>query len=1117
MFFGTGISVSSLLQRNCTMLLSSLRRWMNTRTFSFPRDSQRNTKYDKRRIRLLLEVLEDRWLPSTVMNLNDSGFGSLRQAILDTPAGGTVDFQPGLTGTITLTSDQLVVNNNLTIAGPGASLITVSGGDILRVFSIASNSPATVTISGLTISHGHGTSGGGILNGVGTLTVTDSVVSNNHASSPILTDNSFGGGIENTGTLTIMDSVISNNGVSSPLMGSGLTNGGGIDNTGTLTIMDSVVSNNGVGRAGPRGVSGGGINNTGTLTLINSTVSNNNLQGGFGGAGGGILNVGTLNLINSTVTRNLANAGYRNAGGGIYSSGTLAVLTVTASNFTENSANFVGGGIYITGTGTITDSTIGPNGSNEGAGIFSEGALTIARSSISGNVANSYGGGIYNAGTAHLSITDSSFSDNSTDQEGGGIYNLGTLAVSGSTVSGNSARQSGGGIYNTGHFGEGGLTIVSSSISGNVANNNGGGIYNDSTGHLSITDSSFSDNSTTQSGGGVYNLGTLAVSRGTFSGDSAALEGGSIDSGGTLMIAGSTLSGNSANGGGAIFCEIGATVTISDSTIRDNIASEGGGVFNKGTLTISGCNLFSNSAGTDAGAIRNEGGVVTIDDSTLAGNSSDQGGAIDTIANASLNINGTTFRRNSARIGGAILTSFRTVDNYGTSTFSGNFASQSGGAIYFSSNSALTIAGCTFTANSANENGGAIFGGGTLVIGNSTFAYNSTMGNGGAIRLQFPFAAANIFSTTISANTAQGVGGGIIVNVSPNLFLRNTIIAGNSAPDSPDINGTLTSQGHNLIGDGSGGSGFDPTDLVGTSASPIDPKLGPLVPENGGPTPTMALLPGSPAIDAGDNTNATEFDQRGPGFPRIVHGIIDIGAYEVQVPVVTCSVANSMLWPPNHQLVNVGLIVAATPPTATPQVQVYANDQAVSSDAQNVAPDTLELRADRNGNGDGRVYLIVTTATNSAGSAFNVCSVVVPHSHSPGSISMVRDEALVAENWYRSFQTAPPGFHLIGSEPAGGRGAPSSAPARTSATPGAMFASAQAAPAYSANEASLFGVSQASPSAANLPSIWNGLPWDASTAAIFADDGSMVVRPDAAWRDEVNAAALDLEMHEPWL
>src|SRR6516225_6276070 len=252
MFFGTGISVSSLLQRNCTMLLSSLRRWMNTRTFSFPRDSQRNTKYDKRRIRLLLEVLEDRWLPSTVMNLNDSGFGSLRQAILDTPAGGTVDFQPGLTGTITLTSDQLVVNNNLTIAGPGASLITVSGGDILRVFSIASNSLATVTISGLTISHGHGTSGGGILNGVGTLTVTDSVVSNNHASSPILTDNSFGGGIENTGTLTIMDSVISNNGVSSPL---------------------------------PRGVSGGGINNTGTLTLINSTVSNNNLQGGFGGAG----------------------------------------------------------------------------------------------------------------------------------------------------------------------------------------------------------------------------------------------------------------------------------------------------------------------------------------------------------------------------------------------------------------------------------------------------------------------------------------------------------------------------------------------------------------------------------------------------------------------------------------------------------------------------------------------------------------------------------------------------------------------------------------------------------------------------------------------------------------
>src|SRR5262249_61336241 len=75
-------------------------------------------------------------------------------------------------------------------------------------------------------------------------------------------------------------------------------------------------------------------------------------------------------------------------------------------------------------------------------------------------------------------------------------------------------------------------------------------------------------------------------------------------------------------------------------------------------------------------------------------------------------------------------------------------------------------------------------------------------------------------------------------------------------------NGARNSQGHNLIGDGPGGSGFDPTDQVGTSANPIDPVLGPLQ-GNGGPTQTMALLPGSPALNAGDPALSGTADQRG--------------------------------------------------------------------------------------------------------------------------------------------------------------------------------------------------------------------------------------------------------------
>jgi hypothetical protein len=166
---------------------------------------------------------------------------------------------------------------------------------------------------------------------------------------------------------------------------------------------------------------------------------------------------------------------------------------------------------------------------------------------------------------------------------------------------------------------------------------------------------------------------------------------------------------------------------------------------------------------------------------------------------------------------------------------------------------------------------------------NSTIDDNSA-GNGAGIGNIGPgYAPVTVIDSTISGNFDNvGGGGGVYVSVGfvgIAVISRSTIIAGNTAPGSPDFFGVLNSQGHNLIGNGSGGSGFIPTDLVGTAANPIDPRLGPLQ-NNGGATQTMALLRGSPAIDAGDNTGAPMWDQRGPGFPRIEHGIIDIGAFE---------------------------------------------------------------------------------------------------------------------------------------------------------------------------------------------------------------------------------------------
>ncbi|HND00063.1 MAG TPA: choice-of-anchor Q domain-containing protein, partial [Myxococcota bacterium] len=102
-----------------------------------------------------------------------------------------------------------------------------------------------------------------------------------------------------------------------------------------------------------------------------------------------------------------------------------------------------------------------------------------------------------------------------------------------------------------------------------------------------------------------------------------------------------------------------------------------------------------------------------------------------------------------------------------------------------------------------------------------------------------------------------------------------------SSGSSPDVSGTLTSRGHNLVGNGDGALGISSgsaQDLVGTPDAPYGGIVAPLA-DNGGPTPTLALMPGSLAIGQGDGT-LTGDDQRGPGFPRRVGAAVDIGAFE---------------------------------------------------------------------------------------------------------------------------------------------------------------------------------------------------------------------------------------------
>jgi hypothetical protein len=212
------------------------------------------------------------------------------------------------------------------------------------------------------------------------------------------------------------------------------------------------------------------------------------------------------------------------------------------------------------------------------------------------------------------------------------------------------------------------------------------------------------------------------------------------------------------------------------------------------------------------------------------------------------------------------------------STLSGNSATYGGGI--YNDHGILTVSNSTLSGNSATYDGGGIYNSFySVTVSNSTFSGNSAgfgsfSGLGGAIYNQATLILSNCtFSGNSAAPTRSGIGGGIY-NIGGLLHAWNNIIADNTASSGPDLWGYLGSLGHNLIGSTGGAAGFDPTDLLN-----VRPLLGPLQ-NNGGPTQTMALLPGSPAIDAGDTTGAPDTDQR--GFPRIVGGTIDIGAFEVQ-------------------------------------------------------------------------------------------------------------------------------------------------------------------------------------------------------------------------------------------
>lgn len=369
-----------------------------------------------------------------------------------------------------------------------------------------------------------------------------------------------------------------------------------IDSGVAVVVSGMTIEHGYASRAG----GGAGINNQGALALFKSTVSDN-LFNDDGANGEGIYNSGILTLFNSTVSDNFSS----NDGAGIYNTGTLAIFNSTVSNNGCGLPGASGGGIYNSGSGTVTMSfsTVSDNAvhdGGQGGGVYSNGTLKVLNSILSGNInVSGPGAGIYNSGA--LKVLNSTLSGNSDfEDNGGAIVNAGVATVTKSTLSGNSVTAGGwgGAIFN-----EGTLTVVNSTLSSNSATDSEGG------GH----------------GGAIYNSsGTVAMSFSTLSGNSAN-EGGGIFNNAMLILKSTLLAGQTSGGN----CSEGGT--SSPSSDGYNLADDNSCTF----ITQTGDQNNSGNAGLSPSGLQNNGGptqTIALLPTSSAVNAIPVGACTDTFA-----------------------------------------------------------------------------------------------------------------------------------------------------------------------------------------------------------------------------------------------------------------------------------------------------------------------------------------------------------------------------------------------------------------------------------------------------------------------------------------------------
>ena len=737
-------------------------------------------------------ALENRLLLSayTVLNTNDSGTGSLRDAVNQANANGgadTITFDPAAFAThqtITLTTRELDLNDigGVSIIAPSTG-VSISGGNRRNVFMVGSG--ATASLTGVTITSGHNPDGGGL----------------------------------------------------------------NVSSGAKVNLLNCIVSGN---SADDRG---GGIycQFASQLTLIGSTVSNNT---SFDGGGLFASGTTTTSLSNSTVS---ANSSFQ--GGGIETSGTLTMTNVTVSG---NSASFDGGGLELSGAVvTLTNVTVSGNSSlnpstlASAGGISNRANLTLNNSIVAGNT-NASGASDIPTGFPLTAVS--------------GSNNLIGTGGSGGLMDGNNGNKVG--VVNPGLgslANNGGPTQTVALLPGSPAIHAG----------MDGTGVPMTDQRGVPRVGGV-DIGAYQVA---FSGPLVVntTDGGNLNVPDKLTLFEAVTLANYQAGADTITFDPTVfatpqtiTLTAGQLDLMDSaattITAPAAGV------TISGNNT-SRVFQVDGGATADLNGLTIT-----GGYSNGYGGGVNISSSyATANLTNCTVTGNSAVQGGGVCVDPTSQVTLMDSTLSGNTAYVGGGI--FGHDASLTLSNSTIRGNTAVQGAGVDANSCTTSMMNVTISGNTSTGiNGGGLAVIV--GVTSLTNVTISGNTSLNLGAGIynvLINTT-NLTLNNSIVAGNSTPSGAS---DISLGGHHLAGQpqisgsnnliGTGGSGGLVNGVSGNQVGVANPGLGSLA-NNGGPTQTMALLAGSPAIHAGmDGTGIPMTDQR--GVPRV--GGVDIGAYQV--------------------------------------------------------------------------------------------------------------------------------------------------------------------------------------------------------------------------------------------